>query len=260
MGSIGVTVLGSGSKGNAILVHNDRSGLLVDAGFSLKETRKRMAQMGLCESLVKGILVTHEHVDHVCGLRVCANHFQVPIYASRLCADHLHIKDAKLRVNVIFTPGEEFAVAGFKILPFSVQHDAVEPVGYVLSTSSRRVGIAMDLGQFGQMAEYQLRSCDTLALESNHDLDLLAASNRPWRLKQRILSSHGHLSNVQSQELLSRTISNNTQNLLLVHISRECNTYELAEQGAREKLQDLGRGDVSLQAAKQDEALPTVWA
>ncbi|MDD3695149.1 MAG: MBL fold metallo-hydrolase [Lentisphaeria bacterium] len=259
MGCVGVTVLGSGSKGNAILVHNERSGLLIDAGFSLRETRRRMKQCGICESLVKGILVTHEHRDHVCGLRVCANHFEAPVYASRLCAEHLQAKDDKLRVNVIFTPGEEFELADFSVLPFSVQHDAVEPVGYVLSSASRKVGIAMDLGQFGQMAEYQLRSCDTLALESNHDLDLLAASKRPWRLKQRILGSHGHLSNVQSQELLEKTISDNTQNLLLVHISRECNTYELAEQGAREKLAELGRGDVSLHAAKQDEVLPTVW-
>jgi phosphoribosyl 1,2-cyclic phosphodiesterase len=260
MTPIGVTVLGSGSKGNAIVVHNAQMGLLIDAGMSLRETRRRLAIAGLAESLIKAILVTHEHSDHVAGLRVCADHFQVPVYASRLCAEKLRHQDDKMCPTVLFTPGGKFSVCGFNVLPFAVQHDAVEPVGYVISTASRKVGIALDLGRSAQMTEFQLRSCDTLAIESNHDLNMLAASKRPWHLKQRILGPQGHLSNQQSQELLGKTLSSNTRNVILVHISQECNTAELAESSARKKLDELGRRDVNLQAAGQGVPLPTVWA
>ena len=260
MSSIGVTVLGSGSKGNAIVVHNDREALLVDAGMSCRELRRRLALAKLPESLIKGILVTHEHDDHVSGLRVCANHLQVPVYASRLCAERLRHRDKKMSPPVLFTPGGSFPVCGFTVLPFSVQHDAVEPVGYVICFASKKVGIALDLGRPGQMTEFQLRSCDTLAIESNHDLNMLAASKRPWYLKQRILGPQGHLSNEQSQDLLGKTLSKNTRNVILVHLSQECNTTELAEDVARRKLQELGRNDVKLLAAKQEIPLPTLWA
>lgn len=260
MSSVGVTVLGSGSKGNAIVVHSAQEGLLIDAGMSFREIRRRLALAGLAESLIKGILVTHEHSDHVAGLRVCADHFQVPVYASRLCAEKLRHQDDKMCPAILFTPGGGFPVCGFTVLPFAVQHDAVEPVGYIISIASRKVGIALDLGRPGQMTEFQLRSCDTLAIESNHDLNMLAASKRPWHLKQRILGPQGHLSNQQSQELLGKTLSSNTRNVILVHISQECNTSELAENSARRKLQELGRSDVNLQVAKQAQPLPTVWA
>ena len=161
---------------------------------------------------------------------------------------------------ILFTPGGDFPVCGFSVLPFAVQHDAVEPVGYVITCQSRKIGIVTDLGRPGQMTEFQLRSCDTLAIESNHDLNMLAASKRPWYLKQRILGPQGHLSNLQSQELLGKILSSNTRNVLLMHISQECNTHELAETLARQKLQNLGRHDVNLQAASQDKPLPTAWA
>ena len=260
MSAVGVTVLGSGSKGNAIVVHNEHEGLLIDAGMSLKEIRRRLALAGLQESLIKGILVTHEHTDHVSGLRVCAKHLQVPVYASRLCAERLRYQDKKMCSPIMFALGGSFPISNFTILPFAVQHDAVEPVGYVICIGSKKVGIALDLGRPGQMTEFQLRSCDTLAIESNHDLNMLAACNRPWYLKQRILGPQGHLSNQQSQELLGKTISSNTRNVVLVHLSEECNTAELAESTARNKLCELGRNDVNLQIAKQDLPMPTLWA
>ncbi len=260
MESLGVTVLASGSAGNAVLVHNREEGLLIDSGLSLKELRSRMQASGLPESMVKGILITHEHTDHIRGLRVCANHFEVPVYASRLCAEKLRYLDKKLGSVVLFTPGGEFQLGEFKITPFSLDHDAVDPVGYVITRFSQKVGLAMDLGRAGQMTEFQLRSCDTLLLESNHDLNMLAASRRPWYLKQRILGPQGHLSNKQSGEFLGKILSANTRNVVLLHLSRECNTEALAEESAREELQNHNRQDVKLMIAQQDRPLPTAWA
>ncbi|NLF93946.1 MAG: MBL fold metallo-hydrolase [Oligosphaeraceae bacterium] len=260
MTALGVTVLASGSSGNAILVHNHQEGLLIDSGLSLRELRHRMRSSGLPENLVKGILITHEHSDHIRGLRVCAEHFQVPVYASCLCAEKLRYLDPALGAVVRFAPGGEFQLGEFKITPFPLEHDAVDPVGYVISRASRKIGLAMDLGQAGRMTEFQLRSCDTLLLESNHDLNMLAASQRPWYLKQRILGPQGHLSNKQSSDCLARVLSANTRNVILMHLSRECNTEALADASARAELQKLQRTDVNLMVSHQDQPLATAWA
>jgi phosphoribosyl 1,2-cyclic phosphodiesterase len=260
MSAVGLTVLGSGSKGNAIVVHNEHSGLLIDAGLSLRQIRLRMAKAGLSENLIKGILVTHEHTDHVRSIRTCSEYFEVPVYASRLCAEKLKENKNYDCQPVLFTPGGSFELGEFNVLPFSVGHDAVEPVGFVVTCGSKKIGIALDLGRAGQTAEFLLRSCDTLAIESNHDLEMLAASGRPWYLKQRILGPQGHLSNQQGSELLGKVLAQNTRNVALVHISEDCNTFELAKETAAKKLNELQRNDVVLKVAKQKDILPTLWA
>ncbi|HPY90798.1 MAG TPA: MBL fold metallo-hydrolase [Lentisphaeria bacterium] len=256
---LGITVLGSGSRGNAMLIHSGDAGILIDAGFSLKELRRRLRAAELPESIVRGIIVSHEHNDHVSGLRVCANHFQVPVFMTRKCADVMRHRDADLGQLSLFAPGGAFSVSSFEIEPFSVSHDANDPVAFVVRRGHCKIGVATDLGHAGSTVEYQLRHCNTIVLESNHDLNLLAASKRPWPLKQRIMGRHGHLSNAACAELLQRVVDSCTKNIILAHISQECNRPDIAEETARRSLAQIARPDIELTIAGQDNPSATVW-
>ncbi|NLG15673.1 MAG: MBL fold metallo-hydrolase [Lentisphaerae bacterium] len=257
---IGVTILGSGSSGNATIVHCGDEGIVIDAGFSFREFKKRYKQSGLPKDLkLRGILVTHEHADHVKGLRVCSNELDIPIFATRMCADVLRMRDDQFGQMSLIAAGGHFSLGGFEVVPFSVPHDANDPVGYVICRGSCRVGIATDVGNANNTVKYELRNCDTLVLESNHDLNMLAASQRPWSLKQRIMGSRGHLSNVATAELLGSILGENTRNVILAHISRECNKPEIAMDNARKQLEQMGRNDINLTYATQENPLETIW-
>ncbi len=256
---LGITVLGSGSHGNALLIHCGGAGILVDAGFSLKELRRRLQAAGLPESMIRGIIVTHEHNDHISGLRVCANHFQVPVYMTRKCADVLRHRDADLGQLSLFAPGGAFSISSFDIEPFSIPHDANDPVAFVVHCGPCKIGVVTDLGYAGSTVEYQLRQCNTIVLESNHDLNLLAASKRPWPLKQRIMGRHGHLSNDACVELLQRVVDSCTRNIILAHLSQECNRPDIVEKTARRGLAKIARPDIELTIAAQDHPSTTVW-
>jgi len=257
---VGVTVLGSGSKGNATLVHCGNDAIMVDAGFTLKETGRRIKSIGLDGLEIHGILVTHEHEDHIKGVRLCSEQYGAPIYATRKCADVLRYRDEKIRQMVTFAPGGSFQIGSFTICPFTIPHDANDPVAFVIYCNNVKIAVATDIGYVSSVVEYELHSCDTLVIESNHDLNMLAASSRPWSLKQRIMGRHGHLSNDASQQLLEKIVDEHTKHVILAHLSNECNKLELAEQGAHDMLDSIGRKDVSLDVALQDAPLSTVWS
>lgn len=256
---LGLTVLGSGSAGNALMIHGKSGSLLLDAGFSYKELQRRLATAGRDLADVRAILVSHEHSDHTKGLRVTAKNLGVPVYCNRgtgemmkgkrHCPDRLHL----------FTPGAPFGVEEFRIQAFSIPHDAMDPVGFVIEADGHRIGVATDLGHASNLVQHQLRECDILVVESNHDLELLRQSPRPWHLKQRIISRHGHLSNEASMKLLAGILHARTRHVVLAHASRECNRYELVADCARTSLHLLGRADIAVLVARQESPLPTVW-
>lgn len=256
---LGITVLGSGSRGNAIVVHTPTEALLVDAGFSARETFRRMQEAGLDHHLIKAIVVSHEHTDHIRGVRVCAKRLNVPVYSNRQTAEVLRERDEDWGQLRIFASGSAFSVGGFDVQPFSIPHDANDPVGFVVRCGDRKVGLATDLGHASHMVCYQLRGCDLLVLESNHDISLLRDSSRPWSLKQRILGRHGHLSNDDSMALLETVLDVRTRHIILAHASQECNRYELVKDCVLQRLAKLGRTDIAAHVARQEEHLPTVW-
>lgn len=257
--SIGITILGSGSRGNAMLIHSDGAGILIDAGFSLRELQRRLRAVNLTDISLQGIVISHEHRDHVSGLRVCANHFQTPIFTTRRCAEALRQQDPKLGHLSLFAAGSSFAIGAFQIEPFSVPHDANDPVAFIIRHGNCKIGVATDLGYAGQTVEYMLRQCNTIVLESNHDMNMLAAAKRPWPLKQRIMGRHGHLSNENSAELLKKVVDQNTSHVILAHISQECNQPELAENTVRKGLSQINRDDVKLIVTSQEKPTKTVW-
>ncbi len=259
MPSLGLTILASGSAGNATLVHTHSEAVLIDAGLSAREFFRRLKAVDFDPTLIKAIVVTHEHTDHVRGLRKCAADLGVPVYATRLCADWLRAHEPDLGTLVRFEAGSSFDIGELTLASFQIRHDAVDPVGYTVSAGDFKIGVATDLGTPSLTTDYNLRNCNTLVLESNHDLGMLAASSRPWSLKQRILGPIGHLSNPTACELLGRLLTPQTRHLILAHISRECNTYELAAETARHKLEELHRQDIIPLVARQDCPLDTIW-
>ncbi len=259
MPPIGISVLASGSNGNCTIVHCGDQAVMIDCGITLKQLRLRLAANGLNESWIKAILITHEHSDHVSGIAVVAKHLGVPVFATQLCAQRLRTRAYPVGPLTMIAHCADFQLAGFIIHAFQLQHDAVDPVGYILCRDHAKIGVATDFGQTTQMTDFQLRDCNTLVLESNYDLNMLAASSRPWQLKQRILSPIGHISNLDNAALLSRIVTPSTSNLILAHISNDCNEYHIAEGTARQQLAALQRQDITVACGRREGAIPTVW-
>ena len=256
--AIGVTVLASGSNGNCIAVHADGNTVLIDCGVSLRMLRARMAETGIPEASVRAILVTHRHDDHIKGVDKAAARFGVPVFTHYEAAQKMEEVFKKPVTTTILDVGAEFPLSGFMVTSFPVEHDA-ETVGFVLTKESSKVGIATDMGRATQAVEFNLRDSSTLVLESNYDMDMLAMSNRTWMLKQRICNGKGHLSNIQNSALLPRLLTVNTKNLILAHISHDCNQYKIAMDTAKKPLTDMRRQDVFLDCGRREGSIPTVW-
>ncbi len=257
---LGITVLGSGSAGNALILHAGKEALLLDAGFSAREFGRRCDAAGVDPGQIRAIVVSHEHRDHIAGLGPVARRLDVPVYCNRLTGEAIRqgLPRPPARLH-LFASGSPFSVNGFEVEPFSIPHDAIDPVAFIFRWKGLKVGIATDLGYASQLTQHRLQGCDVLIIESNHDIAMLRESRRPWALKQRIMSRHGHLSNDASMELVSKVVNEHTRYLVLAHASQECNQYELVEQQAARCLAEMKRTNVSSHVARQDEPLPTLW-
>lgn len=257
--ALGITVLGSGSQGNSILIHNRERGLLVDAGFSRKEILNRLDATGLPHTIVKALLVTHEHEDHIRGCRILADCLDIPSYMTTETYRHMKQNNKTGKKNILFDPGTPFQVEGFAIEPFVVQHDALQTVGFVISAETGRVGVATDLGQVNNLVKTRLTGCDALILESNYDQQMLRDAERPLFIKRRIMGRHGHLNNEDAIRAFDDLLTERTKFLFLAHISGECNSHELVRNLAAEKLKIMKRPDILLTIAEQVKPTQTIW-
>ena len=221
--------LGSGSRGNATVFAAGDELILVDAGFSRRELERRMRLCGLDPGRVTAVLLTHEHDDHAAGCRVFCDSHGLPLYLSGMTCDILAAREMLPERVMIFSPGIEFAVGNFRVRPFSVSHDAAEPVGFILRREGYpcKAGMATDLGVMEASVAEDLADCDVLVLESNYSEDMLEESGRTPGLKRRIRSHKGHLGNHQCMELLPGLVGERTRMIYFAHVSRECNEYAL---------------------------------
>jgi phosphoribosyl 1,2-cyclic phosphodiesterase len=242
--------LGSGSAGNSSLVRAGRTTLLIDIGFSARETGRRLEQAGVALESVTAILLTHEHSDHVAGASVASRRWRVPVIcrASVAEAARLHEKGA---AHLELLPESRFDVGDLCITPFTVPHDAVETVGFVVEGEGVRLGYATDMGEVTDTVVEHLSGSHILAVEANHDVDMTRHGPYPWHLKKRILGDRGHLSNEGTAELLSRVTGSETRQVVLTHLSETNNTPELALLGARDGLERSMNPAASLDAACQ---------
>jgi phosphoribosyl 1,2-cyclic phosphodiesterase len=250
-----LSILGSGSSGNSALVETEKTRLLIDGGLSARQTLLRLAQCGVNPIEIDGILVTHEHGDHVGGLDVWCKHFATPIYCNRLTAEVLRQSAPELRKDwKIFSTGSNFHIKDIEIETFPVPHDAVEPVGFVLHHGAAAVGVLTDLGFATKLVFERVRQAHTLMIETNHDEKLLQNdTKRPWSVKQRIMSRHGHLSNAAAATVLAELLGGKLRRAVLGHLSRDCNTPELAIGTVRSALDGVAANDVEVLCAGQRE-------
>ncbi len=220
--------LGSGSKGNCTYIEHENTGIFIDQGFSAKNVTERMTSIGLDPLKVNSIILTHEHSDHSKGLGVFGRKYNVPVYLTDNTYSALK-PDLLKNVNVNkFTAGQIFNIGSLKVKTFHTPHDAIDPIGIVVSTDKVRVGIVTDMGDVRQSVVHHLTKLDLLLLESNHDPVMLKNGSYPLKLKQRIKSRVGHLSNQQSIELFNK-ISNKGElkHLILGHLSEENNDPQI---------------------------------
>jgi phosphoribosyl 1,2-cyclic phosphodiesterase len=259
--SLRVCVLGSGSSGNCTYVGCGSSAVLIDAGLSALQTSTRMEKIGAPLSVVHGICVSHEHNDHTAGLRVLNRRHRIPVYANSATAEALRRDDELARLEwQVFSTGTSFPVGEFRIEPFTVPHDALDPVGFVVQANGTRVGVVTDMGMPTTLIREKLRTCHVIVLEANHDETLLKNSKRPWPLIQRILGRQGHLCNEAASEMLAEIAgcNLNLRHVFLAHISQRCNRLELALKTAERKLIKKGHTHIKISLTYPDQ-VSDIW-
>ncbi len=244
---VSVSMLASGSKGNCALVASSRTKILVDAGISCRETLKRLQSLGEDPQSLSAILITHEHSDHIYGLATLAKKLRLPVFMT--AATHAAWARAlrndkgerpKLEKFEEFKSGHSFRVGDIDVTPFTIPHDAVDPVGFAFQAEGIKVGFATDLGRLLPNVRYALRGSNILILESNHGVEQLRVGPYPWSVKQRVGSPTGHLSNEKLAEFFAGDYDNGAAFVVLAHLSEENNHPELARGEAERALARRG--------------------
>lgn len=254
-----VTVLGSGSGGNATLVEAEGVRVLVDAGFSGRDLERRLDAAGVEPTSIAAILITHDHVDHTRGMGILARRFGLPLYLTRVTRDACtKLLDGRERI-VEYASASPFRVGPLEVQPFLTVHDAADPVAVTLRhvETGLKLGIATDLGRPTATVRHALAGCDILVLEANHDEAMLWNGPYPWSVKQRIASGHGHLSNRAAAELARELCHPGLGAVVLAHLSDHCNAAELARDVVGEALERAGFAG-PLAVAGQDEPLEPI--
>ena len=242
--------LGSGSRGNATLIEVDGTAILIDCGFSVRETERRLKRLAREMSQISAILVTHEHGDHVRGVASLARKYQTPVWSSRGTAKAAKLEE--LENWHCIDIHQVFEINTIQVQPIPVPHDAREPCQFIFSDGDWRIGVLTDTGSITSYIEEQYSACDAFILEANHDEDMLANGPYPVSLKQRVGGNYGHLSNRQAKDLLSTIDISRLQYLVASHISDKNNAIDLAREEMAEAL-DMEPSWIDV--ATQDEGL-----
>jgi phosphoribosyl 1,2-cyclic phosphodiesterase len=257
--TVELTILGSGSAGNCAFLEAGETRLLIDAGFSARQIRQRLAAIGRVPENLHGILITHEHTDHIQALPGLADRLGIPLYCNRPTKDAIADQFPTQFNWRIFTTGSSFDVGDVSVESFSIPHDAQEPVGFLIRTHAGQIGFVTDLGHVTKLVIERVRSANVLVLETNHDVKMLQeCTRRPWSLKQRILGRHGHLSNEAAADALEQIMTANLRHLYLGHISRECNRPELAHGVIHSRIEKIGAQHCHTELTAQHVHCPTL--
>ncbi len=261
-----MTVLASGSRGNCTLICAGRTRLLVDAGLSCRELLRRLALREESASGIDGILITHEHSDHVGGLNVLAKKLKVPVYMTSATHEvyRKYARDSSgnritLERLETFEAGRSFEIGDVTVTAFTIPHDAVDPVGFTFRSEGVKVAVCTDLGYMPVSVKHHIHGCQVLMIESNHDLEMLRGGPYPWAVKQRVMSRVGHLSNDALADFFTTDYDGGAEHLILAHLSEQNNHPEIARMSAERALgeqRNFVRNQLML--ATQHEPLPAI--
>lgn len=252
--SLKLCVLASGSSGNCTFIGTAGTRILIDAGLSARRTAERLAAIGERIEQIDAICVSHEHSDHVSGIRVLQKNHGIPVYANAGTMQALGDGLAGAR----FENGSPFTIGDLRIEPFSVSHDAYDPVGFVVRAAGRSVGVATDIGMVTHLVREKLRACHAVVIEANHDEELLQNANRPWALIRRIGGRQGHLSNSAAARLAAEIAGEGLEHLFLAHMSSDCNTPRHARQTVEAALMAAGHRHVTVRLTGADAVSETI--
>ena len=253
--------IASGSSGNCTYVGSDCTHLLIDVGISGKRAESGLNTLGLSGRDVDGILITHEHADHIAGLGVLARKYEIPIYATKGTISAItkmkQIGEIAPDLFCEIREDQKFTIKDLTVNPMKISHDAAQPVAYRISYGSKKVGVCTDLGVFNEYTVDCLKGMDAVLIEANHDVNMLQVGPYPYYLKQRILGDRGHLSNENSGRLLSQILHEGLKEIVLGHLSKENNLPELAYEAVRMEI-NMGdtpykASDFKLSVAKRDD-------
>ena len=251
-----VTILASGSSGNVVLLQTSETSVLIDIGLTAKRINGHLTTLDVEANSLAGVLLTHEHGDHTKGLRVFCANSSVPVFTNPLTADSLKRSGVVANWN-LFASGAEFQIGDLRVLPFSVPHDAADPVGFVFRHAESSFAVLTDLGYATKQVVNCVQGVSALLIETNHDETMLQNdTKRPWAVKQRILSRHGHLSNVAAADIVANVATPQLRHVLLGHISEDCNSSTLATQAVRTRLDATGHTEVEVLCASSKDDAP----
>ncbi|WP_433944794.1 MBL fold metallo-hydrolase [Paenibacillus sp. SN-8-1] len=236
------TVLSSGSTGNATVITDGQVTLMIDAGFSARRIDELLGMRDLTGDQLTGILITHEHSDHIKGLGAVARKYNLPVYANEKTWEAMSRSVGKLSDDqrIVFGTGEARDFGSLRVESFAISHDAAEPVGYVFQDGKHKLSVVTDLGYASDKVKETIVDSDVLVLEANHDIEMLRMGRYPWNTKRRILGDMGHLSNEASGEALSELLNGRLKRTYLAHLSREHNMLDLAKLSVRGAMEDRG--------------------
>lgn len=254
----GFCPLASGSKGNCIYFGSNHTKILIDAGISTKALQSKLAEINVDLSDIDAILITHEHNDHIMGLRTLAYRHGIPVFANHETAKGIVEVFHDCPKFKIFSTGETFEFGDLEIHPFSIQHDTLDPVAFTIKVNDLKLGFCTDLGFVTSLVQNQLRNCDYLYVEANHQPSMVYASSRPMVYKQRVLGRTGHLSNEACGTLLCQVYHPGLKHVHLAHLSSECNSPETALSVVGGLLKAQGH-EVEISIAPQDRISKAIY-
>ena len=252
--------IASGSSGNCIYTGSEKTHLLIDAGISAKRIEEGLQKLQVSGKDLQGLLITHEHADHVKGVGILARRYGLPVYATAGTIDRMKQMKSLGKVDEslyqVIQADQKFWIGDVEIEPFSISHDAAEPVAYRFICGEKSAAVATDMGMYNSYIVERLKRLDVLFLEANHDVQMLEVGPYPYHLKQRILGECGHLSNESAGQLLCKVLHDELKKIYLGHLSKENNYAKLAYETVRLEIElgdvKYGAGDFDIQVANRD--------
>jgi phosphoribosyl 1,2-cyclic phosphodiesterase len=250
--SVEICILGSGSGGNCTFIGTSSARLLIDAGFSMKETVRRLATIDVSLDSIDAIVISHEHSDHIRGVEILAKNLKIPVFMAPAATAAMQLNAQNCRFEPIFA-GQSFNVGNIEIHPFSIPHDSAEPLAFRIDAEGIRTSVVTDLGYIPELVKQRVAGSHCLVFEANHDLEMLKVGPYPWFVKQRVMSRHGHLSNDTTAQFFEQDYDGMAEHIFLAHISQKNNHPEIVRMTIVQAFETRGLPIEKVQLTSQDE-------